>query len=78
VLPSLEDCKLCLSIHCIKETACSFPRLLACIGALIALVLQNAKPTIADQFILLINSGFLAGESLMGIAVALLYATGKI
>lgn len=48
------------------------------IGALIALVLQKTRPQIADKFVIPVSSGIIAGESLMGIVVALLQATGKI
>ncbi|MGD0973342.1 MAG: OPT/YSL family transporter [Candidatus Korobacteraceae bacterium] len=48
------------------------------LGALIAFVLQKARPATAEKFVVPVSSGFIAGESLMGIAVALLHAAGKI
>jgi uncharacterized oligopeptide transporter (OPT) family protein len=48
------------------------------IGALIALVLEKKRPVIAEKYVIPVSSGFIAGESLMGIIVALLVATGKI
>jgi OPT family oligopeptide transporter len=48
------------------------------LGALIALILQKAKPAMAEKFIVPVSSGFIAGESLMGIAVALLHAAGML
>jgi len=48
------------------------------IGALIALVLEKKAPKFADKYVIPVSSGLIAGESLMGIAVALLVATGII
>jgi len=46
------------------------------IGALIALAMQKKLPALADKYIIPVASGIIAGESLMGIAVALLTAFG--
>lgn len=46
------------------------------IGAAIAEVLRRQKPKLADATVLPVSSGFIAGESLMGIAVAMLKAFG--
>ncbi|OFZ19846.1 MAG: hypothetical protein A2X94_13080 [Bdellovibrionales bacterium GWB1_55_8] len=48
------------------------------LGALIALVLEKKMPTFAEKYIVAVSSGIIAGESLMGIAVALLAASGVI
>jgi OPT family oligopeptide transporter len=48
------------------------------IGAAIALVLEKKMPKIADRYVIPVSSGFIAGESLMGIVVALLTATGML
>ncbi|OJH42820.1 OPT family oligopeptide transporter [Cystobacter ferrugineus] len=46
------------------------------IGAAIAEVLRRKKAKLADAMVLPVSSGFIAGESLMGIAVAMLKAFG--
>ncbi|MEY4615568.1 MAG: hypothetical protein RJB66_528 [Pseudomonadota bacterium] len=46
------------------------------IGALISLVLEKKAPAFADKFIVPVSSGIIAGESLLGVAVALLSASG--
>jgi OPT family oligopeptide transporter len=46
------------------------------IGAAIAEGLRRFKPKLADATVLPVSSGFIAGESLMGIAVAMLKAFG--
>jgi uncharacterized oligopeptide transporter (OPT) family protein len=46
------------------------------IGALIALVLEKFKPKVASDYVVPVASGIIAGESIMGIIVALLMATG--
>jgi OPT family oligopeptide transporter len=46
------------------------------IGALIALILEKKKPEIAERYTITVSSGLIAGESLIGVAVALLAATG--
>jgi uncharacterized oligopeptide transporter (OPT) family protein len=46
------------------------------IGSLIALLLSKYKPAIADTYTIPVASGIVAGESLMGVAIALLSATG--
>ncbi|MFL5351958.1 OPT family oligopeptide transporter [Archangium sp.] len=47
------------------------------IGAAIAEILRRKKPQLAEATVLPVSSGFIAGESLMGIFVAILKATGK-
>ncbi len=42
------------------------------IGALIALGLHRAKPKVAEEFVVPVSSGIIAGESLMGVTIALL------
>jgi uncharacterized oligopeptide transporter (OPT) family protein len=46
------------------------------IGAAIAEGLRRARPRLADRAVLPVASGFIAGESLMGITVAVLVAMG--
>jgi putative OPT family oligopeptide transporter len=46
------------------------------IGAVIATLLQKKKPVFGEMYIIPVASGIIAGESLMGIAVALLTAGG--
>jgi OPT family oligopeptide transporter len=46
------------------------------IGALIALGLEKKKPALAERYLVTVSSGFIAGESLIGVAIALLAATG--
>jgi uncharacterized oligopeptide transporter (OPT) family protein len=46
------------------------------IGALIALILEEMKPAIAERYVVTVSSGLIVGESLVGVAVALLVATG--
>jgi uncharacterized oligopeptide transporter (OPT) family protein len=46
------------------------------VGALIALIYEKWKPAAAETFIIPISSGLIAGESLMGVAIALLTAFG--
>jgi len=46
------------------------------IGAFIAEGLRRARPAFADRNILPVAAGFVAGESLMGIAIAMLVAFG--
>jgi OPT family oligopeptide transporter len=48
------------------------------LGALIALILEKRAPKTAEKFIIPVSSGVIAGESLMGIVVALLHVSGKI
>lgn len=48
------------------------------IGAAIALYLEKKKPVIADRYVVAVSSGIIAGESIMGIIIALLSATGVI
>lgn len=46
------------------------------LGALIAEVLRRRKPELAERAVVPVASGFIAGESLMGILVAMLVAFG--
>ncbi|MCX5795071.1 MAG: OPT/YSL family transporter [Elusimicrobia bacterium] len=46
------------------------------IGAAITTVLEVKKPALADKYVVTVASGFIAGESLLGVAIALLFATG--
>ncbi|MDB5101419.1 MAG: hypothetical protein JWM80_5840 [Cyanobacteria bacterium RYN_339] len=48
------------------------------LGALIALLFAHFKPKAADTYTIPLASGIVAGESLMGVAIALLSATGYI
>jgi OPT family oligopeptide transporter len=48
------------------------------IGALIALLFARYKPKAADTYTIPVASGIVAGESLMGVAIALLSAAGII
>jgi len=46
------------------------------LGSAVATWLQRKRPALADETVVPVASGFIAGESLMGIAVALLVAAG--
>jgi uncharacterized oligopeptide transporter (OPT) family protein len=46
------------------------------IGALLAALLRRFRPAIAERFTVPVASGLIAGESLMGVAVALLIVSG--
>ncbi|MRG91372.1 OPT family oligopeptide transporter [Polyangium spumosum] len=46
------------------------------IGSLIAHVLRKVKPAMAERLTVPVSSGFIAGESLMGIVIALLVVMG--
>ncbi len=46
------------------------------IGAVIAMLLEKKKPALAERYLITVSSGFIAGESLIGVAIALLAATG--
>jgi OPT family oligopeptide transporter len=48
------------------------------VGALIVLILEKRVPQLATRYIIPVSSGIIAGESMMGIVVALLSATGVI
>ncbi|MGA2991575.1 MAG: OPT family oligopeptide transporter [Candidatus Korobacteraceae bacterium] len=48
------------------------------LGALIALILEHRLPKVAERFVIPVSSGLIAGESLTGIVVALLNASGRI
>jgi uncharacterized oligopeptide transporter (OPT) family protein len=45
-------------------------------GSAVATWLQRKRPALAEETVVPVASGFIAGESLMGIAVALLVAAG--
>jgi OPT family oligopeptide transporter len=46
------------------------------IGALAALALAKAKPKTAEEYVVPVSSGIIAGESLMGVIIALLVVAG--
>jgi uncharacterized oligopeptide transporter (OPT) family protein len=46
------------------------------LGALVAEVLRRKKPKVADAYVVPVSSGLIAGESLMGIVIALLTVAG--
>ena len=46
------------------------------LGALMAEVLRRRKPALAERYVVPVSSGLIAGESLMGIVVALLIVAG--
>jgi uncharacterized oligopeptide transporter (OPT) family protein len=46
------------------------------LGALIALIIEKRSTLMSERFVVPVASGFIAGESIMGIVVALLGATG--
>lgn len=46
------------------------------LGGLIAELLRRRKPALAERFLVPVSSGLIAGESLMGVAVALLIVSG--
>jgi putative OPT family oligopeptide transporter len=46
------------------------------LGALMAWLLRRRKPALADRYVVPVSSGLIAGESLMGVAVALLIVAG--
>lgn len=46
------------------------------LGALLAEALRRARPALAERLVVPVSSGFIAGESLMGIFIAILVATG--
>ena len=48
------------------------------VGAGVALFLQKKHPKLAEKYIIPVSSGVIAGESLVGVVVALLSATGII
>lgn len=47
-----------------------------CIGAAIALYLEKYRPKLAEEAIVPVSSGLIAGESLMGVAIAALVVLG--
>jgi putative OPT family oligopeptide transporter len=53
-----------------------FNSLSMCIGSGIAMLLEKKRPKLAERFVIPVASGLIAGESIMGIAVALLGAAG--
>ncbi len=46
------------------------------LGALAALILSRAKPAVNDEYTVPVSSGIIAGESLMGVLIALLTVAG--
>ena len=46
------------------------------IGAAITTLLEVKTPELADKYVVTVASGFIAGESLLGVAIALLAAAG--
>jgi uncharacterized oligopeptide transporter (OPT) family protein len=46
------------------------------LGALIAEILRRKRPALAERTVVPVSSGFIAGESLMGIVIAVLVALG--
>ncbi len=46
------------------------------LGALIALTLEKKRPELGETYVIPVSSGIIAGESLVGVAVALLAASG--
>jgi uncharacterized oligopeptide transporter (OPT) family protein len=47
-------------------------------GALLAWLLQRHRPDLARRYVVPVSSGLIAGESLMGVAVALLIVSGAL
>ena len=45
-------------------------------GAPIALVMEKRTPEMAEKTIVPVSSGFIAGESLMGVVIAILAVAG--
>jgi len=48
------------------------------LGALIALILEAKRPKLASMYIIPVSSGIIAGESLLGVIIALLAASGHL
>lgn len=46
------------------------------LGGLVAELLRRGRPLLARRYVVSVSSGLIAGESLMGVAVALLIASG--
>ncbi len=46
------------------------------LGASIAMILERTRPALAERTVVPVSSGFIAGESLMGIAVAIAVVSG--
>lgn len=46
------------------------------LGALVAFLLHRRRPAFAERYVVPVSSGLIAGESLMGVAVALLIVSG--
>jgi hypothetical protein len=46
------------------------------LGALIAFVLEHKRPHFSAKYVVAVSSGLIAGESLMGMFIALLTASG--
>jgi uncharacterized oligopeptide transporter (OPT) family protein len=48
------------------------------LGGLLALLLQKRDPEVARRYVVPVSSGLIAGESLMGVLVALLIVGGAL
>ncbi len=46
------------------------------IGALVALIFSKKRPALAEKYVVPVSSGIIAGESLMGVAIAFLTVAG--
>ncbi len=46
------------------------------VGALVVVVLERAKPKLADTYVIPVASGLIAGESLMAIVITVMFALG--
>jgi uncharacterized oligopeptide transporter (OPT) family protein len=46
------------------------------LGACLALILERTKPKLAADYVVPVSSGIIAGESLMGVGIALLAVAG--
>jgi uncharacterized oligopeptide transporter (OPT) family protein len=46
------------------------------VGASIALIVEKARPKVADDYVIPVASGLIAGESLMAIVISLMFALG--
>ena len=55
---------------------CRLSRILAALGALLFALAQRRRPDVTDRLGPAIASGAIAGESLMGVAIAILISTG--
>jgi uncharacterized oligopeptide transporter (OPT) family protein len=48
------------------------------VGAAVAAVLARLRPAAAETYVVPVSSGIIAGESLMGVAIAFLKAFGPL